>query len=342
MPDILKLFTQRVVLDYVRNRTYPALLGETLFPSRKVESLEFDILKAGSKIPTVASIHAFDTEAEIGSREAGKAAQELGFIKRKMQLKEKDLIALRNPRTPAEQAFVEQNVYNDIDTLVQGVNARVELMRMEMLANGKIVIDENNLSFDVDYFVPDEHKKTLTGSALWSDPASSPIGDMQTWAKSMDETPTRALTSGEILMTLLRHPEILELFKRMGQLPTEGNLNSLLEAYKLPRIVTYDGKYKKQKKDGKYDRLRFFPVDKFVMFGDAALGESIYGPTPEESRMLSGGSTDHKVGNIFATVYEESLDPVSTWTKACATAMPSFPEAENVFQAKVIAPELGA
>jgi len=342
MADILKLFSPKVVLDYVRNRVYPALLGETLFTERKVESLEFDVLKAGSKIPTVASVHAFDTEAEIGSREASKAAQELGFIKRKMQLKEKDLIALRNPRSAAEQAYLEQNVYNDIDTLVQGVRARVEVMRMEALANGLIVINENNLSFTVDYGVPAEHKKTLTGTGLWSNENSSPMADIQKWAKTMDETPTRALTSSDVLMALLNHPEVLELFKRMGQLPTEGNLNTLMTSYKLPKIATYDSKYKKQLANGTCSKLRYFPAHKFVMFGETQLGESVYGPTPEESRMLAGGSKDTKVGNIFATVYEETLDPVSTWSKACATAMPSFPEAENVFQAEVIAPETGA
>ena len=35
-------------LDYVNNRQAPALLGETLFPARKVQGLEFDILKAGT------------------------------------------------------------------------------------------------------------------------------------------------------------------------------------------------------------------------------------------------------------------------------------------------------
>ncbi|MDY4024228.1 MAG: major capsid protein, partial [Enterococcus avium] len=34
---------------------------------------------------------------------------------------------------------------------------------------------------------------------------------------------------------------------------------------------------------------------------------------------------------------ESNLDPVGTWTKAAGTALPSFPEADNVFQATVLA-----
>jgi len=339
MPAILDLFNQKTVLDYSRNRTYPALLGEQLFTSRKVQGLEFDILSAGSKIPVVASVHAFDTEAETGSREASKSAQELGYIKRKMQLKEKDLIGLRNPRTAEEQNYLEQMVYNDIDALVNGVNARVEVMRMEALANGIIEIDENNLSLKVDYHVPAGNKKTLSGTGLWSDSGSDPIGNMQAWVNSMDTKPTRAITSNDVVIALLKHPAILDLFKTMGQLATLGNLNSLLASFNLPVIAAYDAKYRKQKKDGTYDKLRYFPRHKFVMFGDEQLGETIYGPTPEESRLLAGGSKDMKVGNVFTTVYESSLDPVGTWTKACATAMPSFPEAEDVFQAAVLAEE---
>lgn len=338
MPDILQLFDQRTVIDYVNARQYKPLLGESLFPARKVESLEFDILKAGRKIPVAASIHAFDTEAEIGSRQASKGAQELGFIKRKMQIKEKDLIALRNPRTPQEQAYLEKEVYNDVDSLVEGVNARMEAMRMDVLANGRVTVKENGLNYIVDYHVPAEHKKILTGSDLWTNSGADPIGMIQDWVSELDVAPTRALTSSRVISALLKHPAILELFKRANILPTRGNLNSILDAFELPKLASYDAKYLTQQADGTYKEHRYFPENKIAFFGDELLGESVFGPTPEESRFLTGDSKDTKVGNVFATVYESSKDPVSTWIKACATGMPSFPAADDVIQAEVLPP----
>ena len=77
--------------------------------------------------------------------------------------------------------------------------------------------------------------------------------------------------------------------------------------------------------------------NKLVTFGDENPGESIFGVTPEESRLLSGGTNDYQVGNIFATVYESNLDPVGTWTKAAGTALPSFLKRTNVLQATVLA-----
>jgi len=336
MPNILELFDQKSILDYVNNRQYPALLGEQLFPERKVQGLEFDMLKGGSKVPIIASVHAFDTEAEIGSREASKQAMELAFIKRKMQLREKDLIALRNPRTPAEQAFLEKQVYHDLDVLIAGVRARVEAMRMEALAEGTITLDENNLEATISYHVPKDHQEELVGETLWSEPTSDPIEDLTRWSETLDGVPTRILTSTPVRSALLKHPKVLKLFKTVGVLPTIDNLNSVLSQLGLPKIAVYDQKYRKQQADGAYQIKRYFPSNRLVMMGDELLGETLYGDTPEESRLLASGSNDYKVGQVFATLYESNLDPVGTWIKAAATAFPSFPAADEVFQAKVL------
>lgn len=332
MANIAELFSQKNVLDYVNNRQAPVLLGETLFPARKVQGLEFDILKAGSKIPTIASVHAFDTEAEIASRVGSKTAQELAFIKRKIQLKEKDLMALRKPRDAAEQRFLEQEVYNDVDAMVGSVNARVEKMRMEVLANGTVTLDENGLDLVVDYGVPKEHQATADFTA----PETDVIGLLAEWASALDTTPTRILTSTKVRNAILQNTGIKAYFKDAGLLPTIGSLNQMFQQFGLPTLVTYDAKYNKENEKGVLVKERYFPENKLVMFGDENPGESIFGVTPEESRLLSTVSNNYTVGNIFAMVYESNLDPVGTWTKASGTALPSFPEADNVFQATVL------
>ncbi|MBC1290626.1 major capsid protein [Listeria booriae] len=341
MANILDLFNQREVLNYLKTREFPALLGEQLFPEIKKQSLEFDQIKgANNATPVIASIHAFDTEAEIGSREAHTQTLGLAFIKRKIQLKEKDLIALRNPRTPAEQEYLMKQVYNDMEVLIAGVKARVEAMRMEALASGIVTLDENNLDAVVNYGIPDEQKEALAGANMWTDANSDPIDDLQRWSDSLISAPTRALTSRAVLSALLRHPKIISaLFGRdSGRVASVSDLNNFLTQHQLPTIATYDRKYKKQIRDGTYQTHRYFPANKFVMFGSDTLGETVYGPTPEESRIIQDPSVDiTTVGNVLGMVYEENLDPVGTWTKAVATALPSFPAADEVFQAQPIA-----
>ncbi|MGG1444347.1 major capsid protein [Brevibacillus laterosporus] len=339
MTNVLELFNQRDILNYLQNREYPALLGETLFPEVKRQSLEFDQIKGAGKIPVVASVHAFDTEAEIGSREASKQALELALIKRKLPLKEKDIIALESPRNTAEQQYLMQEVYNDIDVLVQGVKARVEAMRMEVLAKGTVTLSENNLNAVIDYGVPSEHKEALAGTSVWTHADSDPIGDLERWSDTLDMKPTRALTSRDVLNALLRHPKIIgALYGRDSmRVPTRADLNAFMIQHDLPVIATYDQVYRKQKANGVYERLRYFPKNSFAMFGDGMLGETIYGPTAEEIRLTRDPNIQiSEIGNVLAMVYEEGRDPVSTWTKAVATALPSFPAADEVFQAQPI------
>lgn len=340
MPAITELFTQNEVLNYVRDREYKSLLGETLFPERKQPSLKLDQLSGGSRIPIAASIHDFDTEAEIGSRIANKQELELSLIKRKIQLKETDIIALENPRTQAEQDYLVGQVYNDIDSLVAGVRARVEAMRMEVLASGQVTVKENGLNFTLDYHVPAEHKEALSGTNVWTDASSDPLADIERWIDALDTTPTRALTSRKIYRALASHPKVIAAIfgKDTGRVVSQADLDAFMETHNYPIIRTYDEKYKVQEANGKYTTKKYFPENKFAMFNDDLLGETLYGPTAEETRLTRDPSVDTSiVGNVLASVYDETRDPVGTWTKAVATALPSFAAADEVFQAQPIA-----
>lgn len=335
----MELFTQNEVLNYVRDREYKPLLGETLFPERKQPSLKLDQLSGGSRIPIAASIHDFDTEAEIGSRIANKQELELSLIKRKMQLKETDIIALENPRTPAEQAYLVGQVYNDIDQLVAGVRARVEAMRMEVLAAGQVTVKENGLNFTLDYHVPAEHKEALTGTNVWTNENSDPLADIERWIDALDTKPTRALTSRKIYRALATHPKIIAAIfgKDSGRVVSQADLDAFMETHGYPVIRTYDEKYKVQEANGTYTTKKYFPENKFAMFNDDLLGETLYGPTAEETRLTRDPAVDTSlVGNVLASVYDETRDPVGTWTKAVATALPSFAAADEVFQAQPI------
>jgi len=115
-------------------------------------------------------------------------------------------------------------------------------------------------------------------------------------------------------------------------------LDAVMESHGYPVIRTYDEKYKVQQSNGAYTTKKYFADNRFVMFNDDLLGETLYGPTAEETRLTRDPSVDTSmVGNVLATVYDETKDPVGTWTKAVATALPSFAAADEVFQAQPIA-----
>lgn len=333
---ILDMFSQKTVLDYTRNRQYPNLLGDTLFPAVKVPTLEVDVLKAGSRVPTIASISAFDAEAEIGSRDAKKMTAELAYVKRKVQLTEEMLIKLGAPRNSAEESYLKQYVFDDIDAMVQAVLARGEKMTMEMFATGKITDKKNGIS--IDYNVPKEHQTSLTGNDVWGNDSASIIQNLQDWSDKLDITPTRALTSKKVLRILMRSTEVKEAIfgKDTGRVVGQADLDQWLTAQGLPIIRAYDGKYREEDSKGKVTTQRYFPEDRIVLFNDEMPGQKIYGPTPEENRLLATNAQVSAVGNVMAKVYETGEDPIGTWVLAAATMLPSFASADDVFQAKVL------
>ncbi|MCM3701436.1 major capsid protein [Paenibacillus macerans] len=347
MPDVLELFNQKTVLDYLQERTYQTYtVGEALFPEEKFDTLEFEYLVGANDLPVVAKVHAFDTEAEIGSIEAAKQALEAAYIKKKYQIKEKDLIALKFPRTAQEQQYLVQRVFNLIDKAVNDVRAATELMRMQVLSEGELELqlhvpgDPQTLTLD--YQVPANHKQILSGTSLWNTDTANILGDLERWSDALDITPTRALTSKKIASAMLRNAKIIGYLygTNSGRVANLADLNAFLIQQGLPAIVVYESsqntKYREQKADGTYTTNTYFPDNKFVMFGDGPLGQTLYGPTPEESRMVLDGADVSTVGKVIAMIYEEGKDPISTWAKAAATAIPSFPQANNVFQAQPI------
>lgn len=349
MPDVLQLFNQKTVLNYLAARQYQSYnAGETLFPEVKHDTLEFEYLVGANELPVVAKVHGFDTESEIGSVEAAKQALEAAYIKKKYQIKEKDLIALQFPRTQQEQDYLTQRVFNLIDKAVNDVRSRVELMRMQALANGTLTLELNNGTgtpgtLTVDYGVPAAHKETLAGADIWGTGTEDILGDIERWSAALDVTPTRALTSKKIAGLILRNTNIINYLygTGSGRVANLADLNAFLTQQGLPIIAVYETgantKYRVQNADGTYTTHSYFPDNKFVMFGDGPLGETLYGPTPEESRLLLAGNEEvTMVGNVIGMVYEEGLDPISTWAKAATTAIPSFHQANNVFQAQPI------
>lgn len=350
MPDILELFSQGTVLDYLKERKYQSYaVGEALFPEQKYDTLEFEYLVGANELPVIAKVHAFDTEAEIGSVEAAKQALEAAYVKKKYQIKERDLIALKHPRTAQEQAYLTQRVFNLIDKAANDVRARIELMRMQAISSGALTLELNTgstvaSSVTVDYNVPVTHKEALAGADIWGTGTEDIIGDLESWANALDTVPTRALTSKKIVGIMLRNTKLIGYLygAGSGRVANLADLNQFLMQQGLPSIAAYESsantKYRIQNADGSYTTKSYFPDNKFVMFGEGPLGETLYGPTPEESRLLLAGNEEvSKVGNLIGMIYEEGLDPVSTWAKAAATAIPSFPEANNVFQAQPIA-----
>lgn len=334
MPRLDEVFNTKELINYYSERQMPAMLGEALFPNRKIQDIEFDMILGRGGLPVSASVHALDTETQIASREAiQKGAQGLALIKRQIPITEKDIIKINNPRTDAELEMVISQLYNDSEKMVEGVRVRAEAMRMELLSSGKIKIEENGVKVTIDYKVPNGNKKAFN----WSNAETSkPLEDLETLASAVEDAsgvrPTRMLTSRKIQNALCKNVSIREAYHGVNaaKMLTLVQLNSLLSDLQLPTLVTYEAKYKVEGAKG-YETKRYFPENVISMFSDGDLGESIWGLTAEEIALIGSGEmeTASMVGNIFVGTYTK-VDPVSEWTKAAGTMLPSCPYADEI------------
>lgn len=329
MANIDELFNSEILLDYYQSRQLPAMLGQTLFPSMKIQDIEFDMITGADGLPVSASVHAFDTVTELASREAiQKGAASLALIKRKIKIGEKDLIKINTPRTNAEQNLAIQKLFNDSDKMVSAVETRAEAMRMELLSSGKINIDENGVAIKLDYKIPVSNKMNFD----WSDPKTAkPLDDIKTLCEAVKETsgemPSRAITSTKILNQILSAVSVKKAIFGVNsdKIATRTDLNTLLTGMELANIAVYDAKYRVQKADGTYTTKRYFAENAFTVFGAEKLGDSIYGLTAEEIELMGSGKMDsaEMIGNIFVGV-EHTTDPVGRFTKAATTFLPTL------------------
>lgn len=334
MPKLEEVFNTNELINYFKDRQETPMLGEILFPERKIQDIEFDMILGTGGLPVTAECYAFDTETQIASREAiEKGAAELALIKNKIKIAEKEIIKINNPRTRAELEDTLSRLYNDAEKMVKSIKVRVEAMRMELLSTGKIAINENNIKVTLDYKVPAGNQKSFN----WKDTSTAkPLDDLETLAGAVEDEssrPTRALTSKKVAGKICACDSVRKAIYGVNsdKIVTLPVLNELLLQLNLPQIVTYEGKYKKEGKKG-FDKVRYFPENKIAMFGDGTLGETIYGLTAEELKLIGDGKmeeTSMVENKIFVGTYT-SIDPVGEFTKAAATALPSLPHGEEL------------
>lgn len=334
MPRIEEVFNTNELVNYFKERKMTQMLGESLFPERKIQDIEFDMILGSGGLPVSAEVHAFDTETQLASREAiEKGVASLALIKRKIKIAEKELIKINNPRTDSELAFVLSQLYNDAEKMTDSVKVRVEAMRMELLSSGKIAINENKVKVTIDYKVPAANKKSFTWNAPTTD---NPLDDLASLADAIEESgsrPTRALTSRKIVKAICNCASVRKAIYGVNsdKIVTLTVLNELLAQLDLPQIVVYEAKYKSEGAKG-YTTKRYFPENCIAMFGDETLGETIYGLTAEEVKLIGDAKMEEASildNKIFVGTYT-SIDPVGEFTKAVATALPTLPHGEEL------------
>lgn len=340
-------------LGFVRNVPAPApFIASRWLPDRTVFDLEVEYLLGADQKAVMANIMAWDAEAPISGRPGlgQRMTMELPPIKRKVKIAEKQLIRFLTPRagTPDRQTAID-SVYDDTARLVQGIQARVEWMRMQALSEDTLAYNEAGVQVTIDYGIDSSNQYSVGVDAAlstWWDNTSTadPIADLTYIVDDMEARtgfrPTEFVCSKSIIGLLRNNDALQALVLGSAQRAlTPAEVNSLLAIYDLPTLVPYDVKVHRENADGSISELKPLDPKKAVLIPrgpGVMIGETLWGPTAE-SRALIGTSTSSFAPGIYAVTYAQD-DPPSEWIKAAAVSVPTMPGANLVGQVQVLNP----
>lgn len=337
MALIYDLVDPQELLGFVRTLAFPQFNLNQLLPDRNIDDLEYRFNRADLVDQDMAPYRAWDTEAPIGKRQGvARVRGELPPLSKKIRLGEEERLRMRALDTGDNTPIINQ-IYDDAANMTRAIQARVEKARGEVLSLGTVTINENGMIASVDYGIPAQHK--VAPGTLWSNPASTPVSDMRGWLETYVATngvaPGRILTSTAVISNLLRNTEIRTLAGSLSGTPalvTPETVSAVFSAFGLPAMQTYDTQVRV---DGVATRV--IAADRLIMLppGGEPLGNTFFGTTAEALELRSTGQIVASQAPGIVAVVDKTFDPVATWTKASAIALPVLANPSLILTADV-------
>lgn len=318
-------------------------LGESIFPARKQLGTKLSYVKGASGQAVVLKAAAFDTNVIIRDRVSAEMHDEqMPFFKEAMLVKENDRQQLNLVKDSGNEALVNTivaGIFNDDVTLINGARARLEAMRMQVLATGKIAFTSGGVNKDIDYGVKAEHKKQVTKS--WTEADAKPLADLEEaieTARELGLNPERAVMNAKTFGLIRKAASTVKVIKPLagdGAAVTKSELENYIADNFGVSIVLENGTYR----NDKGEVSKFFPDGHLTLIPNGALGNTVFGTTPEESDLFADNTVNADVeivNNGIAVTTTKTTDPVNVQTKVSMVALPSFERLDDVYMLTVI------
>lgn len=313
-------------------------LADRFLPTEETYDRKFayDIIKTNKYI---AAMIGEGSEPPVVDRNAvASRSGEIAQMGIKDVLTYEEIVALHEARNNGEKAAMVDKITLKAVDLVEAIQRRIDVIKMEVLTKGTFSFNKNNVFIDFDFGIPAENKVVLTGENTWANPEHDVIGDLLDWVQAYEdangEAPDVIYMSREVQALLLKNTTIVT--EAVGQgsgrfRVSVDELNSVLGGYGLPAVeIVTDRKVTiKNLYDGKDEVIEFFPVNRVVMLSEG-VGKYLLGPTLEN--------------NFQPGIYlgaEDLRQPIRSVIETIAAGFPTIEQPSRIFHADVI-PEEGA
>lgn len=358
LKDIL---TTKRLGAYLETTPWGNFFYPNFFEWKYTPSLTYETLVGAKGRSVMADVVAYNTSAPQKTREViSKLTGEIQPIrvKRKMDEKElRDYYQMRNDASTPQNAILDL-VFNDIDFVVESVQARLEWLCFQALCQGYITLTTSNnngiiTESNIDFQLPAANKRVLeagTATRTWDNGTSSnytPITDMRDLvdaAKSDGKTFRYAVMSYDQYQQFIQADEVQDyatpfhspkaaIDTNSVMRPPRDAVNAMLRALELPEIIVIDQSLRTE--DQAHSRSNVDPwTKKYVVFiPDTNVGELMWSTSAEELNPPKQ-VIQSKKGNILVSKWS-NVDPVAEYTKGEIYAFPSMPAINEIYRLDV-------
>ena len=323
-------------------------LGTGFFPPQKKAGLDLKWIRGAKGLPVSLMPSTFDAKSTFRDRVGISMTEtQMCFFRESMLVKEADeqeIMRVQDSNDPYAQQ-VRDNIFNDVQTLVDGANVVPERMRMQLLApiGGKfgININANGVNYTYDYD-PDEtlknnhYLKIETENDKWS--SSETCDPLKNIEDAMDAQEAASGNRPEILLMSKATFNLIKNSKkvRSGILAQNATANVNYTSAKVKQFVEEElgisiVVYNKQFKDETGLAKKFYPDNIIAMLPNGSLGSTYYGVTPEEARGGQSGASVSVINTGVTVTVSTTVDPVNTKTTCSEIVLPSWERAEECY-----------
>lgn len=336
---IFDYFTAKAVAIYwteVQDALPPFLLNY-FFPDEKIESDDFSYIKGADSTPVALAISSYDADPTFRDLEGfTEYTGKLAFFREGFIVKEKDRRELLRAVSYGDTKIIDSllaKIYKQASNLIVGASVVREILRSQLLLNGKIDYTGNGCHFVADYNM--DSKQKVTATTKWNAEGATPLADMRKWKRDADKRNHQEnkifIMNSETFEPLYKNAEILEVFKTNQNLPViEDDLVDLIQRKLKIQIVFYDKVYKP--KGG--TETAFIPSGKIIILPDTKIGSTYFAPTPEETDLMYNpnftGSVEIVDTGVAVTSFVANNVPVKLETVVSQAVAPSFELGEYV------------
>lgn len=318
-------------------------IGQKLFPVRKQQGLNLSFIKGAKNKPIVLRPSAFDVKATFRDRMSVQInEQQMPFFKEAMAIKEEDRQQLLILEQTGNQVLIDQvvnTIMNDQVQLVTGAHARLEAMRMQVLATGKLAVNFNGVAWDYDYGVADTNK--ADAATPWTDEAANPLEDILNAVAALEELGSNAeviVMNSKTFALLKNAKSTIDAINPLTKTKvTKNEINTYLNDEHGISVQVVSDTYV----DDDGEVKKFFPDGAVTIMPNMAVGNTVFGTTPAEADLTSGQNLNVAlVDTGIAVVSETTTDPVNTQTIVSMVALPSFEGVDLVYMLNVGLPNV--